>query len=146
MTDEGHYESVHVHFDDLDLMGLLHNSRYALLVERAISAYWNRLGWSPDPATSAFKDVSFAVREFKITYRTPVAKAGELAVRLWIENMGNSSVVYGFLVLSPDHETTYAEGYRALVNLDPATLRPTPISAESRAAAEPLFLRAAARL
>ncbi|MFC6678076.1 acyl-CoA thioesterase [Nonomuraea ferruginea] len=72
MTDEGHYESVHVHFDDLDVMGLLHNSRYALLVERAIGAYWTRLGWSPDPATSAFKDVSFAVREFKISYEAPV--------------------------------------------------------------------------
>ncbi|MDA0642377.1 MULTISPECIES: acyl-CoA thioesterase [Nonomuraea] len=144
MTDEGHYESVHVHFDDLDVMGLLHNSRYALLVERAIGAYWTRLGWSPDPATSAFKDVSFAVREFKISYEAPVMGAGELAVRLWIERMGRSSVVYGFLVLSPDHEITHAEGYRANVNLDPVTFRPTPISDESRAAAGPLFLPVAA--
>jgi len=142
--DEGHHEHVQVHFDDLDVMGLLHNSRYALLVERAIGAYWTRLGWTPDRATSAFKDVSFAVREFKITYRTPVMGACELAVRLWIENIGSSSVVYGFLILSADRRTVHAEGYRANVNLDPETFRPTPISEESRAAAQPLFLRAAA--
>ncbi|MEV4100869.1 hotdog domain-containing protein [Nonomuraea sp. NPDC049649] len=144
MPDEGHYERVQVHFDDLDAMGLLHNSRYALLVERAIAAYWTRLGWSPDPATSAFKDVFLAVREFKISYAVPVMGAGELAVRLWIERVGRSSVVYGFLILSADHQVTHAEGYRANVNLHPATLRPAPISEETRAAAEPLLLRATA--
>ncbi|MFC6678077.1 hypothetical protein ACFQE7_19250 [Nonomuraea ferruginea] len=47
-------------------------------------------------------------------------------------------------MLSPDHEITHAEGYRANVNLDPVTFRPTPISDESRAAAGPLFLPVAA--
>lgn len=140
MTDGGHVEPVQVHFDDLDAMGLLHNSRYPLLVERAIGAYWTRLGWSPDPARSSFKDVFLAVREFKVTYNAPIMGAGEQRVRFWIENMGRTSVRYGFLVLSPDGEVAHAEGYRANVNLDPATLRPAPFSDELRAAAEPLML------
>lgn len=142
MTEDGVYEPVQVHFDDLDAMGLLHNSRYALLVERGIGVYWQRLGWAPDPARSAFKDVFLAVREFKVTYHAPIAGAGAPLVHFWLERMGRTSSVYGFRVLSTDRAVVHADGYRVNVNLDPATLRPEPFSAELRAAAEPL-LRAA---
>ncbi|MEU8321135.1 thioesterase family protein [Nonomuraea sp. NPDC048881] len=128
-----------VHFDDLDAMGLLHNSRYALLVERAISAYWAERGWSFDPAISKFKDLYLAVREFKITYNAPVMGAGEVQVDFWIDRMGRTSGVYGFRVLSQDRSVVHAEGYRVNVNLDPQTFRPTPFSAELRTAAEPLM-------
>ncbi|WP_433257762.1 acyl-CoA thioesterase [Streptosporangium sp. CA-135522] len=144
MTASGVHEPVQVHFDDLDAMGLLHNSRYALLVERAISAYWHRLGWSPDPGRSTFKDVFLAVREFKVTYNVPIAGAGEPLVHFWIERMGRTSGVYGFRVLSADRAVVHAEGYRVNVNLDPATIRPTPFSDELRAAAAPLLLTEAA--
>ncbi|MGA4990196.1 acyl-CoA thioesterase [Nonomuraea bangladeshensis] len=144
MTEDGVHEPVQVHFDDLDAMGLLHNSRYALLVERAISAYWQRLGWAPDLAESAFKDVFLAVREFKVTYHVPIAGPGEPLVHFWIERLGRTSGVYGFRVLSADRAVVHAEGYRVNVNLDPATLRPAPFSDELRTAAEPLLRRAAA--
>ncbi|MEU9831363.1 thioesterase family protein [Streptosporangium sp. NPDC048047] len=144
MIDDGVFERVQVHFDDLDAMGLLHNSRYALLVERAVGAYWQRLGWAADPARSAFKDVFLAVREFKVTYHAPIAGAGEPTVHFWIERIGRTSNVYGFRVLSPDRTVLHADGYRVNVNLDPATLRPTPFSDELRAAAEPLLRRTAA--
>jgi acyl-CoA thioester hydrolase len=144
MIEDGVHEPVQVHFDDLDAMGLLHNSRYALLVERAISAYWQRLGWAPDLAGSAFKDVFLAVREFKVTYHVPIAGPGEPLVHFWIERMGRTSGVYGFRVLSADRAVVHAEGYRVNVNLDPATLRPAPFSDELRTAAEPLLRRAAA--
>ncbi|WP_084965647.1 acyl-CoA thioesterase [Thermoactinospora rubra] len=136
----GHFEPVQVHFDDLDAMGLLHNSRYALLVERAIGAYWLRLGWAAaDPALSAFEDVFMAVREFKVTYHVPISGVGERVVHFWIDRLGTTSAVYGFRVLSPDHAVAHAEGYRVNVNLDPQTLRPTPFSEELRAAAQPLL-------
>ncbi|MFF0773383.1 acyl-CoA thioesterase [Nonomuraea wenchangensis] len=144
MIEDGVHEPVQVHFDDLDAMGLLHNSRYALLVERAIGAYWQRLGWAPDPAGSAFKDVFLAVREFKVTYHVPIAGPGEPLVHFWIERLGRTSGVYGFRVLSADRAVVHAEGYRVNVNLDPATLRPAPFSDELRTAAEPLLRRTAA--
>lgn len=144
MTDGGHFEPVQVHFDDLDAMGMLHNSRYALLVERAIGAYWYRLGWTHDPARSSFKDVLLAVREFKVTYNTPIIGVGEPLVHFWIERIGRTSVSYGFRVLSADRSVVHAEGYRVNVNLDPGTLRPAPFSSELRAAAEPLLSPAGA--
>lgn len=139
MIDGGHFEPVQVHFDDLDAMGLLHNSRYAVLVERAIVAYWVRLGWAPDTVRSAFKDVFLAVREFKVTYETPIVGAGEPLVHFWIERLGRTSAVYGFRVLSPDRSVVHAEGYRVNVNLDPGTFRPVPFSDELRTAAGPLL-------
>ncbi|QYC39521.1 Thioesterase superfamily protein [Nonomuraea coxensis DSM 45129] len=144
MIEDGVHEPVQVHFDDLDAMGLLHNSRYALLVERAVGAYWQRLGWAPDPAGSAFKDVFLAVREFKVTYHVPIVGPGEPLVHFWMERMGRTSGVYGFRVLSADRTVVHAEGYRVNVNLDPATLRPAPFSDELRAAAGPLLRRTAA--
>ncbi|OPG06811.1 thioesterase family protein [Microbispora sp. GKU 823] len=146
MTAGGVHETVQVHFDDLDAMGLLHNSRYAVLVERAIGAFWHRLGWAADPARSAFRDVLMAVREFKVTYHVPIAEPGEQSVHFWLERMGRTSGVYGFRVLSADRATVHAEGYRVNVNLDPATFRPTPFSDEIREAAAPLLPTALAAL
>jgi len=33
-------ETVMVYVDDLDAMGVVHNGRYAALLERALAAYW----------------------------------------------------------------------------------------------------------
>ncbi|WP_246266622.1 acyl-CoA thioesterase [Nonomuraea typhae] len=137
-------QPVQVYFDDLDAMGMLHNSRYALLVERAVSAFWTDLGWRFDPAQSAFKDVFLAVREFKIVYNAPVLGAGEVLVEFWLERMGRTSGVYGFRVLSADGSVVHAEGHRVNVNLDPATFRPAPFSDEIRAAAAVLLREPAA--
>ncbi|MEV4805423.1 hypothetical protein AB0K18_35960 [Nonomuraea sp. NPDC049421] len=43
-----------------------------------------------------------------------------------------------------ERAVAHAEGYRVNVNLDPATLRPSPFGHELRAAAEPLLRRTAA--
>jgi acyl-CoA thioester hydrolase len=47
--------------------------------------------------------------------------------------------VYGFKVRSDDGTVVHAEGRRVQVRLDPATLRPAPISAELRDACRPLL-------
>ncbi|GAA3240654.1 acyl-CoA thioesterase [Actinocorallia longicatena] len=115
---------VRVHFDDLDAMGLLHNSRYALLVERAVNDFWAVEGWNFDPARSAFEDIYIAVREFKITYSAPIIGPGDVHVHFWVERIGRTSAVYGFRVLSADGGTVHAEGHRVNVNLDPRTFLP----------------------
>jgi acyl-CoA thioester hydrolase len=42
-------------------------------------------------------------------------------------------------MLSADHAVRYAEGSRVLVNLDPTTLRPTPLTDEMWQVAAPLL-------
>jgi acyl-CoA thioester hydrolase len=122
----GHTEPVDVHFDDLDAMGIVHNARYAVLLERALSAYWSRHGFRFTNGRATHSDVFHAVAEYAISYRTPVRGTGQLGVHFWIERLGESSAAYGFRVLSADGATVHAEGRRVNIKMDPLTMRPSP--------------------
>lgn len=135
----GVVEDVPVFFDDLDAMGVVHNGRYTVLFERALIGFWSRQGWPYDPAAANFHETFFVVRESTITYHAPITGLGGVRVHFWVDEMGTSSAVYGFRVLSADGATVHAEGRRAQVKLDPATLRPQPIPDAVRAVARTLL-------
>lgn len=139
-TVPGVIEQAEVHFDDFDPMGIVHNARYGILVERALMKYWIRHGWSFDPGRSKLGDATLAVREVSITYHAPIFEAGVVDVHFWIDKLGSSSVVYGFRVLSPDHSVVHAEGRRVQVAIDRETGRPKALSDLLRKAAEPLLV------
>ena len=128
----GHVEPVTVHFDDLDAMGIVHNARYAVLLERALSGYWAPLGFTFTDGRPTSPDVIHAVREFTITYQAPIRGTGPVDVHFWAERVGETSAVYGFRFVTGD--VVHAEGRRTIVKLDPATLRPAPWSDAGRAA------------
>ncbi|MFD7999068.1 acyl-CoA thioesterase [Streptomyces mirabilis] len=131
---------VTVHFDDLDALGLLHNARYPVMVERAWTALWNDqgfLGFEGD--WEAAGDFCNAVKELRISYEAPINRPGEYAVHLWLERLGNTGLTYGFRFCSADGALTYAHGTRVLVRLDAATLRPTPWSDRFRAVGRELL-------
>jgi acyl-CoA thioester hydrolase len=138
-VDYGHVERVAVHFDDLDAMGILHNARYAVLLERALTPYWASRGHSFDGGRPTSPDIFHAVREFAISYRAPIRGTGEIGVHFWLEQFGETSATYGFRFLSPDGQRVFAEGRRAIVRLDPATLRPTAWTPAAREVAATLL-------
>ncbi len=140
-VDCGHLELMPVHFDDLDAMGVVHNARYAVMLERALSAYWWQHGFGIVDGAVTKPDVFHAVAEYAISFRAPVRGTGQIGIRFWVERMGDSSVVYAFRVLSADGATVHAEGRRVNIKLDPRTLRPTPWSAEAREIATALMAR-----
>jgi acyl-CoA thioester hydrolase len=125
-------EHVDVHFDDLDLMGIVHNARYAVLIERAIAAYWIREGFPFDSSKGLL-----AVAEFTINYRVPIYRVGPVGVEFWIDRLGTSSAVYGYRVVSD--EVVHADGKRVMIQIDPLTRRPSPWPADTRAIAEKLL-------
>ncbi|MEV4481303.1 thioesterase family protein [Micromonospora coxensis] len=135
----GHVEHVPVHFDDLDALGILHNARYAVLLERALTPYWAARGISFQGGAASAPDVFHAVREFSITFRAPVTGTGPVAVHFWLDHFGTSSAEYGYQFRSPDGRVVHAEGRRAIVRLDPATLRPTRWTDAARAVAATLL-------
>jgi len=130
---------VTVHFDDLDALGLLHNARYPLLVERAWTELWQEKGIRFEGDWAAAGDACNAVREFRIGYEAPVTRTGAHAVHLWLDRLGTTGLTYGFRFCSPDGAVTYARGSRVLVRLDAGTLRPAPWSEAFRAAARELL-------
>ena len=131
----GYTHLAEVHFDELDPMGLLHNSRYSLLFERALTAFWAGHGHSFVEGRPSTPDAFNVVRSASITYHRPVRGVGEVAVHIWLDHLGESSGDYRFQLTSVDGSVLYAEGNRVVVKLDPATLLPTPWSEEARAIA-----------
>ncbi|MFE9611778.1 acyl-CoA thioesterase [Streptomyces sp. NPDC006012] len=137
-TDVGVLLPVAVHFDDMDPMGLLHNSRYALLVERAWSTFWRDRGQGG--RTGLDGDGFSVLKAFDITYDLPVSELGDYAVHFWTDHLGNTSHTAGYRVCSADGTTTYAHGRRTTVRLDRTTLKPTPWSERVREIARTIGL------
>jgi acyl-CoA thioester hydrolase len=130
-----------VHFDDLDPLGMVHNARYALLIERALATFWRHRGHTFRDGRPTTPDAFNVVKEFSISYRTPICRTDDVVVHFWLEHMGRSSGVYKFRLLSPDGATVFAEGRRVVIKLDQKTLRPSPWTPETRAVAEALLRR-----
>ena len=141
----GHVATVPVHFDDLDAMGIVHNSRYAVMLERALTAFWSERGHSFADGRGTTTDVFNAVREFAITYHRPINHTGEVTVHFWLDRLGDTSAVYGFRFASQDLSTVYAEGRRVVVKLDPVTMRPARWSEGARSVAATLLAPAPVR-
>jgi acyl-CoA thioester hydrolase len=135
----GAVERTAVHFDDLDAMGILHNSRYAVLVERAVSQWWADRGVSFAGGRPTSPDAFNAVREYAITFHRPVTSVGDIAVHFWLAKLGTTSADYRFRVTSPDGTEVYAEGRRVNIRLDPATMRPAPWTDHARGLAAALI-------
>ncbi|PWW62479.1 acyl-CoA thioesterase [Actinokineospora spheciospongiae] len=137
-VEYGHVEPLWTHFDDLDLMGMVHNTRYPVLVERALTGHWTRQGFDFVNGVYSKPDVVIVVAEFSISYRAPIRGTNPIGVHLWVEKVGQSSATYGFRVLSADSATVHAEGRRVHIRLDQATHRPTPWTDEARAVLDAL--------
>jgi acyl-CoA thioester hydrolase len=129
-SDIGILSPVDVHFDDLDPMGLLHNSRYQIWVERVWGEFWRSHGFGGQSGLEG--DGFHVVKAFTITYAVPVSGLGQCAVHLWMDRTGNTSATAGYRVCSADGSVTHAHGTRTVVRLDATTLRPTPWSDRAR--------------
>lgn len=139
-TVDGVIRRRRVYLDDLDGFGMLHHARYALLFDHAVIDFWAEAGWRLDPAASVQ-----AIRELTLTYHQPVTTVGDVGVHFWISRAGRTSVTYAFRIVSDDGSIVHAEGTRTLVNLDPATLRPAPLTEAMWEIAAPLLGEGVAR-
>ena len=117
-----------IHFDELDAMKMLHNARFAAHIERAVTAFWHTTGgrWQPD--AKANPDQFHVVRDFHIEFLHPFVGTGTMRIDVWVEKLGTTSCVYGFLCSSEDGTVAHARGDRTIVKLDPQAHRPVPWS------------------
>lgn len=138
--DKGHVEPIFIHVDDLDFMGLLHNARYAIMLERALTMYWEGVGYSFASGATRHPDTFINVAEYSIKYLRPVVGTGNIRVHFWVDHLGQSSVVYAFRVLSEKDPTVHAEGRRVHVKFDPQTLRSAPWQEATRKIYESLMI------
>lgn len=117
-----------VHFDMLDLLGMLHNSAYLLLFERARSEYWKaqKIVFGEDGSDWPF----FVVRN-EIDYHFPIFTAQQVTVELQLISIGRTSLAFAQKLFLPDG-TLSASGKTVLVRVDFETKRPIPWSDKFR--------------
>jgi acyl-CoA thioester hydrolase len=122
---EAHYAwDSPVFFDEMDPNGTLHNSRFAVHVERALSA-WNEaegMGWRR--LEDRHEDLRYAVRAFAIEFHAPVVAPGSMRVELWLDRVGTTSAVHRFRCASPAGTPAYATGRRTIVKIGPSGAEP----------------------
>ncbi len=113
-----------VHFDMLDLLGMLHNSAYLLLFERARSEYWKALKivFGEDGS-----DWPFFVVHNEIDYHSPIYTALQVNVQIQLVTIGRTSLSFEQKVYLPDGSLS-ASGKTVLVRVDFETKRPIPWS------------------
>ncbi len=121
-----------VYFDELDAMGMLHNARYALVLERCSSAFFESRGWQWDTDPTRTPDAHHVVVEQSIRYMVPVRGTADVVVYMWVEELGRTSATYGFEVCSTDAAVVHARARRVTVKLDPGTFRPVAWTARLR--------------
>jgi acyl-CoA thioester hydrolase len=85
-----------VFFDELDLNGALHNARFAVHVERAQSALFERLGKGWARLADRDPDLRYVVRELHLEFLAPLAAPGALRIELTAGKLGRTSATYGF--------------------------------------------------
>ncbi|GAA2133757.1 hotdog domain-containing protein [Kitasatospora kazusensis] len=137
------HSTARVHFDELDPMGILHNARYQIHVERALSVFFESAFFGsafhestaadPSAVLGGDPDKFHAVRRFEIDFAQPFRGEGRLRTELWLEHLGRTSTRHGFACLGPDGEL-HATGARTVVKVDPGNFRPTAWSAAWREA------------
>jgi acyl-CoA thioester hydrolase len=107
-----------VFFDELDLNGALHNSRFALHVERAPSALFERLGKGWIRLAERDPDLRYVVRELHLEFVAPLESPGALRIELTAQRLGRTSATYGFCCTDLAGNHTLAHRHRVIVKID----------------------------
>ena len=116
-----------VYFDELDLNGALHNSRFAVHVERAQSALFEQLGRGWTSYADRDPDLRYVVRELHVEFLAPLEAPGSLLVELAAGKLGRTSATYQFRCANAGTGQTLAQGHRVIIKIDQDG-RPAPWS------------------
>lgn len=123
MPSTSHRTDIQVRFADTDAQGHLNNGSYAIYAETARLTFFRSLG----------KDVaSLILARLAIDFRRQVKFGAKVSVDTWVERVGNTSVTLHHAMLADDEVA--ADVQSVVVRFDYATQRPTPWSANMRAA------------
>ena len=101
-----------VYFDELDLNGALHNTRFAVHVERAQSALFEQLGRGWTSYADRDPDLRYVVRELHVEFLAPLEAPGSLLVELSAGKLGRTSATYLFRCANAGTGQTLARGHR----------------------------------
>ncbi len=114
-----------VYWDQLDLLGVLHNGVYPVLFERARTAFWGSLGITgyEDP----HMDFPYYVVQNTVNYKQPITTEQDIAISVWIAKLGRTSLTFGHQIRDEANQLV-AEGNTTIVRVDSHSRQPIPWS------------------
>ncbi len=125
-------------FDELDMLGVLHHSRYIYHLERAQKQLFiETMGIDTlDPLLAP--DIYAMVRDVEIHYAAPVHHECELQIFLRVHKVRAAGLTVAFAIRSADGQTLHCHGSRTVCRMDPRSHQPAEWSAEFRCRYEAL--------
>lgn len=124
-----------VGFDELDLYGIVHHTRFPVHMERAVLWFYYVQGLL---AQRDHEDLYHFVRELRVEYLYPRTSFGLMRVELWVRSLTTSSCTYEMLCCADDSDEAYARGSRSIVKIDREAGRKRAWTDAFRRAHEPL--------
>jgi acyl-CoA thioester hydrolase len=115
---------------DLDAFNHVNNANFLTFLEEARIRWFATLGneWVSDSMMPLLAAV-------QLNYRAPIPYPSDVAVSLYADRVGNTSVTIGHRIASADGEMLYADGHVVMVWIDPKSGRPIPLPDAVRAMA-----------
>ncbi len=122
-----------VRWRDLDAFNHVNNSKYLSYLEEA------RLQWMLTiPGQGMDEHVAPVVAAAHLNYRRPIEWPNDLAIELFVERLGNTSVSIGHRIAAAgDADVTYCDGNVVLVWIDRDSGRAAPLPEAVREACSP---------
>ena len=112
-----------VYFDEMDPLGVMHNSRFAVHVERAQSALFEELGYGWTDLSQRHEDINYVVRDLRLEFTAPVSTPGVMQVEVIAVQLGRTSATWGYRCTTGG--VPAAHGTRVVVKVDTSG-RPVP--------------------
>lgn len=121
----------HVRFAETDMYGWVHNSNFLRYVEDAEHELFASIGENPLSGTTGWPRVNFTV-----DFRSPLTFKDPFQIQLTLNRLGNSSITWGFTILSDDRLIAEGEMTSVQVGKD---RKPLPVSDTLRTKIETVF-------
>lgn len=124
---------VSLRWSDLDAFNHVNNSRYLTFLEQARIEWFETLDepWMDDQSAPV-------VASATLNFKRPIAYPAQVAVELFTDKLGTSSVVIGHRIVAADG-TVHCDGQVVAVWVDRQTGKPTPLPPGVRRASERLL-------
>lgn len=114
--------SIPLRWRDLDAFNHVNNSNFLTYLEEARIRWF--ASWGGEWVNDTVAPLLAAVQ---LNYRLPIPYPADVAVELFAERIGKTSLTIGHRIASEEGGTVYADGHVVMVWIDRASGRPIPL-------------------
>jgi acyl-CoA thioester hydrolase len=121
-------QPIEVRFSDLDALGHVNHATFLSYLEHARVKWWRpRLGVLP------FQEDGYVMARVEIDYRSPILLGDQVRVEMRCDHIGTTSFTLACRLVREQDGVVLADARTVQVRLDFSTMRPRPLSPETRA-------------